>query len=70
MKSQAKNHLVISRDILTDILILKRSINQNCLELDQNDNMTGFIQDIHADPFGFLTMSQLQVNNPNLFQNF
>ena len=51
-------------------IILKRSINQNCLELDQNDNMTGFIQDIHADPFGFLTMSQLQVNNSNLFQNF
>lgn len=62
VKFDAKNSMRISNDLLKDTISLKNSFNLNCFD-DQNDNfITGYIQDINADPYGFLLMSRIQVS--------
>ena len=33
-----------------------------CMELNKQNMISGFVQEINADPFGFLMMSQIQVS--------
>lgn len=63
MKFEAKHHARIHYDPLLDIQLLKKSFNSNCLEINQDEKLTGFVQDIVADPFGFLFFSQIQVTH-------
>ena len=51
----------ISNDVLNDTISLKNSFNLNCYD-DSDDNIIkGYIQDINADPYGFLLFSRIQV---------
>lgn len=61
IKFEAVHRNRLSTDVLIDTMSLKNSMNYNCIELQQNDSITGYIQDIFADPFGFIFFSQIQV---------
>lgn len=62
VKFDALHIMRISSDVLKDTMSLKNSFNLNCFD-DKNDNfISGYIQDINADPYGFLLMSRIQVS--------
>ena len=61
MKSEFNNRNRLSSDIFVDANCAKIMTDKLCLPSDSK--MAGYIQEITMNPFGFLTMSDIQVNN-------
>ena len=60
IKSEFSNQNKISSDVFTDALAAKAVSDGMCLE--SNSNIKGYISEIGLDPFGFLLISDIQVN--------
>lgn len=61
MKKEAAHEQRISNDPLRDIMNLKKAFFMCSFEIKKTQEIEGFIQEINADPFGFLLLCQLQV---------
>ena len=48
------------RDI--DAMIAKKMFEALCLKLNPNSKVEGYIRELHADPFGYILQSEIQVS--------
>ena len=62
IKSQAKYKERISADVLTDSKATKEVFYQFSELYHKSAYLKGYIQQIHADPFGLVLLCEMQVN--------
>jgi hypothetical protein len=70
IKYELKNQDKLSNDLNVDLNAIKLFSDQTCIKLSVNDYLKGIVQDQSLNPFGFLFMSQMQVNNLNELDNY
>lgn len=70
IKSEDKNKAVLSKDLLYDTLATKNMVHGFNLSEKKNSKLNDYIQNICADPYGFVIMSNLNVSNFNYFLYF
>lgn len=58
----------MSKDLTCDLKATKRLCDSMCLTFDES-NLSGFIQKTMIEPFGFLLLSDIQVQLYILFHN-
>ena len=62
IKYEAVHEDRLSRCPFIDSRLMKRIFEENCLIVSKSNPIQGFIHELGCDPFGYVLMSDLQVN--------